>query len=356
MDWSLVRTAVDWYVDLVCQTGKRDAEIHFFGGEPFSAEQVVDFALCYAHKRAREVGLRLRFEAASNGAFSQRRAQWVADRFDTIVLSLDGPADVHDRHRPYRNGQGSFAVVARTAEILSEGGSELCLRACVTSDTVDRMEEIASWFCQTFHPQSICFETLQPTARSEAAALYPPDPWQFACNFIKVARVCESCGVEPVYATANIRARHVSFCPVGQDVAIVSPNGEIAACYLLRRDWEAKGLDLRLGRIEAGGAVKLDVHAVKAIRDLNVLNQVPCGRCFCRWHCAGGCHVDHRLPGAPGLYDRLCIQTRAIALRNVLGAMGQEQLAWDILKNSDVLETAVRQPSDRLLDFGEHYD
>ena len=356
MSLKMVRDTVDWYLDLVCQAGDPSADIHFFGGEPFSAEEVVDFAVYYARGRARELGLSLGFEVATNGTFSQSRCQWVADYFDTVVLSLDGPADIHNQHRPHRGGQGSFDAVASNAEILSEGAADLCLRACVTSDTVDRMEGIAAWFCRAFRPQSVCFETLQPTDQSEAAGLYPPDPWRFARNFIAAVRVLESYGVEPVYATADIGSKHVSFCPVGKDVAIVSPDGVIAACYLLRRDWEAKGLDLRMGTVDADGAVSLDTNAIESVRDMNVLNQPSCARCFCCWHCAGGCHVNHRVPGLPGAYDRLCIQTRIIALRNILKAMGQEDLVHDLLENPAALEAVVWQPSDRLPDFGNDYD
>jgi uncharacterized protein len=352
MSFELACAAVDWYVGLVRRAGKQGGEIHFFGGEPFSAEELIDAAVYYARARAQEEGIALRFEVATNGTFSARRCQWVADHLDTVVLSLDGPAEIHDRHRPYRGGQGSLEVVARNAEILSEGAAELCLRACITSGTVQRMEEMALWFCRAFRPQSVCFETLQPTAQAEAAGLHPPDPWEFAHNFIRAAQILEGYGVEPVYATADVGARRVSFCPVGQDVPIVSPDGGIAACYLLERDWEAKGLDLRMGHIEADGGVKVDMEAVEAIRELNVLKRPMCERCFCRWHCAGGCHVDHEPSGPAGAYDRLCIQTRTIALSSILKGMGEARLVWELLVDAPAMEAAVRQPSDRLVDWG----
>jgi radical SAM protein with 4Fe4S-binding SPASM domain len=351
MSLELARAAVDWYLDLVCRSGKDKAEIHFFGGEPFCAPDVIDVAVYRAKARAKERGLFLRFEVATNGAFDERRCQWVADHLDTVVLSLDGPAEVHDHHRPCRGGQGSYALVARNALTLSEGPAELCLRACITRDTVDRMEEIADWFCRTFRPQSVCFETLQPTAQAQESGLYPPDPWEFARHYIRAAETLEAYGVEPIYATADIRARRISFCPVGRDVPIVSPDGMIAACYLLEGDWQARGLDMRMGWMAQNSAVTLDMDIVEALRDMNVSNRPTCDSCFCRWHCAGGCHVDHRLSGLPGAYDRLCIQTRSIALSNILKGMGQERLVEALLDDATALQTVVCQPSDRLLDW-----
>jgi uncharacterized protein len=212
---------------------------------------------------------------------------------------------------------------------------------------VDRLPEIAEWLCREFRPVSICFEPVQPTAQSAAAGLLPPDPWRFARRFVEAAAVLEGFGVEAVYAAADIRARRVSFCPVGQDVVIVSPDGLLSACYLLRQDWEEKGFDLVLGRME-NGTVYLDEEALAAIRALNVRNKPFCRRCFCRWHCAGGCHVNHVLPAGDGAYDRLCVQTRIITLGNILRAMGQDALLAALLDDGAALARAVEQRSDRI--------
>jgi len=350
MDLRLARNAVNWYMDLMARSGKEHAEIHYFGGEPFCAAEVLDLTVPLARIRAREAGCTIHFEVATNGTFSEERCRWAADNLDTIILSLDGPEEIQDRYRPYKNNDGSSATVIRNAHILSEGAAELDFRACVTSETVDRIPEIAAWFCQDFRPSAVSFEPVQPSPQSSAAQIEPPDPWTFGRSFVTAARILEAHGVEPVYATADIGTRRVSFCPVGQDVAIVSPDGVINACYLLPQDWEAKGLDLRLGRME-GDTVHLDPEAVAFARSLNVWNQSSCQRCFCRWHCAGGCHVNHKLTGPPGEYDRLCIQTRIIALRNILKAMGQDALASRWLQDDEAVRRSVLQASDLLLDM-----
>ena len=76
-----------------------------------------------------------------------------------------------------------------------------------------------------------------------------------------------------------------------------------------------------------------------------------CAHCFCRWHCAGGCHVNHVLPEHHGDYDDLCIQTRIITLRNILKAMDGEELVDSLLNDSAELEKSVCQPSDSLFDL-----
>ncbi len=350
MDLTIARTAIEWYLNLVGRAGAQTAEVHFFGGEPFCATEVVDFAYHFARLKAAGVGCTVRFEVATNGTFDEDRCQWIADSLDSVVLSLDGPTDIQNRYRHRRDGWGSFGTVAHNAHILSEGQAELSIRTCVTAETVNRLPDIAAWLCQEFRPVSVCFEPVQPSAPSEAAGLIPPDPWQFAQSFIEAARILEAHGVAPVYAAADITTRRVSFCPVGQDVPIVSPDGSITACYLLRQEWEAKGLNLCLGRV-AEGVVILDDAAVARVRGLNVWNRPFCTRCFCKWHCAGGCHVNHTLSGASGDYDRLCLQTRTIALRNLLKALDRDDLARDLLQDRPAWVRAVQQPSDLLADW-----
>jgi hypothetical protein len=63
--------------------------------------------------------------------------------------------------------------------------------------------------------------------------------------------------------------------------------------------------------------------------------------------------VNHVLPDVPGEYDRLCIQTRIIALRNVLKGMGRPDLVRRLLEDRAALERAVLQGSDALADVGE---
>ena len=350
MDLSTARDAVSWYANAVDHACQPQLEIRFFGGEPFCGEHIIDLVVHLARTRAEDCHGTVSFEVATNGACDARRARWAADNFDTIVLSLDGPASVQNRHRPYSDGRGSFDIVARNTRIFSEGSADLFIRACVTSGSVDGMAETAAWFCENFRPAGVAFEPLQPCTESSQAGLEPPTAWAFASNFIEACDVLDAYGVESIYSPADIRARRVSFCPVGHDAAIVSPDGTVSACYLLQRDWESRGLDLTLGHLNGAGLEPRE-NALEGVRSLNVHNKPRCSDCFCKWHCAGGCHVNHPCDDPPGTYDRLCTGTRIIALHNILQAMGQRQVAQNWLADPAAVERSVHRRSDRLCDL-----
>jgi uncharacterized protein len=353
MDLELVRDVIEWYMAGVRESGYSQAEIHFFGGEPFYAPEVLDLAVHLARLRAQAFGSTVRFETATNGVFGEARCRWAADHLDTIVLSLDGPADIHDAHRPYRDGRGSYEIVDRSARILSEGACDLYIRSCVTDETAHRMPEVAAWFCQHYRPQGVCFEPVQPMETPRGSSFRPPNPFAYTRYFFEAAEILERSGIEPVYASADIHAQRVSFCPVGQDAVIVSPDGSLSACYLLEDEWQARGMDLHLGSVDGEGRVELDADALASTRRLNVWNKPACDKCFCRWHCAGGCHVNHPLSDTPGGYDRLCHQTRLIAVRSLLKSMGRQDLIRQLAQDDSALRRAACQTSDRLVEIEE---
>ena len=335
MPLELAKDAVEAYFTLLCQRGETRAAIHFFGGEPFYAPQVVQFSVEYARLRAAELGLSVRFEVITNGLFNQATCAWVGEAFDTVLLSLDGPAEIQERYRPARNGGRAFDVVQRNAHALSQAGCELILRACVTSETVSRLPEIAGWFADEFAPDGVCFESMISTAATEASGLRPPDPWEFGRFFCQAADTLEAYGIPARLSTAELEACQVSFCPLGKDALIVDSRGAVSACYLLPEDWERAGLRLEYGQIlprteAAPASLAVDPQALQAVRALNVTEYPLCAACFCRYHCAGGCHIKHRAALLGETMDGLCIQTRLVSIAGLLKQLGADALyqAW----------------------------
>ena len=351
MPLATAKRAVDAYLELVCRSGTGAGHIQFFGGEPFYAAEVVRFVVDYAREAARRLDLQLHIEATSNGLYSEATCEWIAHHLDALVLSLDGPPDILDRQRPGLNGHSVAGVLVRNARILSGGPVELAIRACVTADTVHRLPEIAEWFVAEFRPKTVCFESLRSGPQASSEGLAPPDPFEFATEFIAAERVLSAAGIGAVFSTAEIDQIQTSFCPVGRDGLIVSPDGAIDACYLLEKDWLEAGLDLRLGRLTADG-FDLSGDAVERVRGLSVERKVLCRDCFCRFHCAGGCHVHHRTDAPAGSFDRLCIQTRIVTLHRLLVKAGEPELADTWLDARDAVERSVQQENDRFREVG----
>ena len=351
MTYAMARDAIDAYLSLLRSAKKNLLEIHFFGGEPLMAWDVVFFAVHYARLRAEENGMSVRFEVITNGVISPSRARWLADRFDTVVLSLDGPEDIQSRQRAGMDGVNPVKSVLRNAKILANGSCELALRACVTSDSVGRMAEIAAWMLTEYCPSGICFETMTASRRSQLSGLEPPDPFEFVQGFLAAQQIIERAGVDCVLSTAMTATCQTSFCPVGQDAMIVSPDGRVDACYWMEDEWLKRGLDLRMGAVK-GQFLDLDPLAVQRARDLTDKYKQPCENCFCKYHCAGGCHVRRAGSPAARREAEVCIQTRLITAARLLQRLNNQDVLDNMLQDQPSLERLAYQRDDRLVQPG----
>lgn len=346
---AMAAAAVGWYADFLAREGRESMVVHLFGGEPFIRRETVEVAVHRSRLLAARHGLDLHLEASTNGLFEPGYAQFVGDNFNAVVLSLDGFPDSHDRHRPIAPGAGSFAWARGTAEALSRTQTRLCLRCCVTTLNVGQLSEIAEFFCAEFQPEAINFEPLTVNRNTRAAALEPPDPYEFARCFVSARAKAKSFGIRAVYASCDGAPWSAAFCPVGRDAIIVSPDGRASGCYLPREAWLEKGLDLDVGRLAEDGEMIVDLDAVDRLRELS-RDKPFCGKCFCRPVCSGGCHVHRGRLGSPGHYDDFCVQTRLIAAAGFLEDLGKGEEAASLLADFRAMEALALQPSDLLED------
>ena len=179
----------------------------------------------------------------------------------------------------------------------------------------------------------------------------PPDPYTFAVQCIRACRVVESYGMEAVYAAAILKDPRHSFCPAGKDTLIVSPDGRLSSCYLPKEEWLKQGLDLDVGRLERDGSMHVDMQSIEHLRRL-VTQKLRCERCFCRWTCAGGCHVNNTPPGSPLEYNDFCIQTRIITACKLLSELGFDDMVDALLETPSAMEKLALQATDCLHEWG----
>lgn len=348
LDLDMAVRMIDWLAAVLKESSAKTLNVHFFGGEPTVHWDAIEVAIHRTRMIAAELGLNPHFEISTNGLFDEASALFIGDYFDTVVLSFDGPADLQDRYRPKSRNAGSFETVDRTASILSDSPTELCMRVCVTQESVRRLTELAGWFCDRYRPSVINFEPLQVTPYSEEAGLTVPDPYEFGVAFLCARRQLRNRGVSVVYSADHVDSPSISFCPVGYDTLILSPDGRLSSCYLPEQDWIQRGLDLNVGRID-GERVEIDMASIHRLRRL-VHEKPRCRNCFCQWSCGGGCHVNHTYPGCEPEYSAFCIQTRIINACSILESLHEDRLMEELLNNPSGLRDLGSRASDRLED------
>lgn len=350
LDPEMMVAAIDWFAAYMEGNGYKTLPIQFFGGEPFVENELLDIAVHHARLVGSRTGLIPHFEVLSNGYFGEQQRIFIKDYFDRIIISLDGFQKYQDRTRSASNNRSSFEQVVETVNYLSNHNIELALRCCITSESVHDMEAMAHWFCQKFDPAKVNFETLTKNPQTKTAKLTPPDPYIFAEHCLKSWRILREYGVEPAYAPIALDHPQTTSCPVGRDVVIVHPDGMIASCYVQKKDWQEKGMDLSVGRIHKNGRVDIDVERLKSFRNL-LKNKPRCTDCFCRYGCAGGCHVNNTFPDSSANYTDYCVHTRIMTICRLLEEMQMNEMADELLSDKNALDRMVHFPSDKLSQF-----
>ena len=110
-------------VDLLLAAGaaRERVNIVFFGGEPLSNVALIKQVVGYAETAAERAGKHMDFSMTTNATLLTPA---LIDYFDEhrfgISVSIDGPKDIHDRHRKTVGGRGTYEVVARKVGVLLE--------------------------------------------------------------------------------------------------------------------------------------------------------------------------------------------------------------------------------------------
>lgn len=239
-------------------TGER-VLVSWLGGEPFLWKPIFEVS---SHLR-QQYGLDI--SATTNGSTLHLRhvfAQVLSD-FSELTVSVDGPADFHDRTR----GQPGLwtrlrDALSSLAEMRCAGPERLKLRANVVlmrSNLAffgDLCRSLADWGLDeiTFNqlggrdrPEFFPAHRLRPQDAIELAALLPDLQTELAARGVRL------CGtpryVDRIIASAEGRLLSVADCSPGEQYLFVDQNGLVAPCSFTTGDFGVQFDDKTIGNV-----------------------------------------------------------------------------------------------------------
>lgn len=140
MDWNTAKKSVDF---LIKNSGKaKRLSILFFGGEPMLEFDLLKKIVAYSSREVEKVEKEIHFTMTTNGTLmTEEKARFMADNKISYMVSLDGRKDDHDRHRFYRNGEGSFDLLLENLDVMKRYNPRLSVRVTPFPDTVANLFE-----------------------------------------------------------------------------------------------------------------------------------------------------------------------------------------------------------------------
>lgn len=120
MAFDMARQAVDLFLSGSAST--ESPAVTFYGGEPLLAAPLIDRICAYIRDRQ---GPRVRMHLTTNGTLLKGPATAMLVKHDvSLLVSLDGPSDVHDSMRVDSKGRGTHAQILRNLEALKSAHPE----------------------------------------------------------------------------------------------------------------------------------------------------------------------------------------------------------------------------------------
>ena len=118
--------------------------IEFSGGEPLLNFEVLKTIVKFAKKVSDEKNKEVEFAMIHNGTnWDEEKMKFFIDEKIGICFSLDGPEDLHNKHRPFLNGEGTYEEVSKwISKFKKSGVNGLNAIPVITKYSLSRGKEI----------------------------------------------------------------------------------------------------------------------------------------------------------------------------------------------------------------------
>jgi len=288
MPAAVARQAVDFL--LSASGGRRHCEIDFFGGEPLLNFEVLQETVAYGRSRAETYGKLLKFTVTTNAYFLPPAVQdYLNSEKISVVLSLDGRREVHDRMRRCPDGGGSFQQVLNNCRSLVDArdGDNYYLRGTYTRHNLDFSNDVLAMADEGFSRIS-----LEPAVLPE----YSPEALRVADlprlegeyeRLVELLWQMELDGRRVYYFHFELdlgqgpcKVKRLQGCGAGAAYLAVTPDGSLYPCHQFAGQERFRAGDVFSG--PEGGVLK----QFQALEE-----KEACRSCFARGFCSGGCHA-----------------------------------------------------------------
>lgn len=296
IDPSVAHAAVRLVIDNACQIGVDTCFLSFRGGgEPLTVwrllAEIVANGRAYANQRSPKLGLSV--SLITNGYLRPEVIDWVAASVDSVMVSLDGPADIQNDQRPLANGSPTFdKVIAAIKELDRRGVPEIKAHATVSSRYVERMPEIVNFVCQHLPVQQYYLAPVVTEGRCLETGCSQPNLRVFAEGMRAAREVAASFGKQaisslPDQVFSDVRRQ---YCEANRPGFTVTPDGLVTSCQVVMDSSDPRSSVFHYGAWDAGAeAFRFDAEAIERLRSRDLNSLAQCRDCFAKYQCVGGC-------------------------------------------------------------------
>jgi uncharacterized protein len=288
--------AVDWLIE---QSGKmKKIHLGFFGGEPFLKFPLMKAVVEYAEKRVKEVEKEIDFHCTTNATLlDDEQIAFIKEHSILVLISIDGPREVHDAQRPFANGKGSYdSIVPKIKKLLAvlpdTPGHAVMVGNTDPQLVKDALQEIGfKNFTIIPASQSLFSGEMdnKKSKRDTSSLIHALE--QEAETWIRLTQSRDSQALEKLKGKSELfyglialfhNSKRYHACSAGLGMVGVSVAGDVYLCHRF------VGMD----NYKIGSVFEHNLNREK-YQESPVTSNAKCMDCFAKYYCAGGCKHDN---------------------------------------------------------------
>lgn len=117
MNWEIAKRGIDYYIQHA--EAVKELKFNFYGGEPLLNFELIKKCVEYIEKRISD--RKCQFSITTNlTLLNEEMADFLEKYHFLILVSLDGPQDIHDRNRKYKDGNDTYKTVISNLQYMKD--------------------------------------------------------------------------------------------------------------------------------------------------------------------------------------------------------------------------------------------
>ncbi len=280
--------AVEKYLEYLENPDIDNPQIIFYGGEPFVNWDTIKSVVQYVKSR----NSKIKFNIVTNATLiDHEQASFIAENDIELGVSLDGPKQINDFNRIYRNTENSvYDSVFKSIELLKSVGVKYGISITISQTLIDNKKQVLDWL-KTLNVQSIFYNLYHYGEETDEWEKFYNDMSDY---LIESYEYCSKIGIadgrlnRKVESLLDNKIKFSDCAAIGANQLTIKPNGDVVICH---------------------GYVKTDKYILGNIldKDINELlehesvvdwqNKAPivkeeCLDCDALFICGGGCSMQ----------------------------------------------------------------
>lgn len=282
-----IEVAVSKYCDYVKERNIKNPLIIFYGGEPLLNWKAIEKTI----EISKQKKVNMEYSIVTNATLlDEEKVKFLVENNVEIGISIDGPKDLNDKNRIYRNSISSvYDKVTEKIKLLKEYNARFGLSITVSQDLLDNKEKVLCWI-KEYGVKDIFYNLYHFTSKEEWEKYYKE-----ACEFLIESHLeLSPYGIHDGRLQRKMESffeetfKFADCASIGANQLTVKPNGDLCVCQGYHKS----------DKYVLGNINDIDLNEINKTQEYQFWsNRAPiknekCLDCEAIFICGGGCAMQ----------------------------------------------------------------